>query len=401
MSGSEDVFAALARAQATVDGLRHHPSGEVRVVLFPSGARMLLAGVLHRLAVTPEVVLRCRDIDMTPPDVPALAADFDVVVTHRYEYTEPLTAPRWTVVPLLREPLDVVLPPGHRLARRRTLRFSDLAEEAWISVDVGWPVDDVLRMLAVQTGISPRVVQRINDFGVTEELVAAGLGVALLPRYSTDDRGGRRLARRPLAGVRAARFVERYCGPGRCSGPRSRWCWRRCARRPTPKSGPAASRYAGRRDLGSSATTASYEASTSSRARVRDRPVEAVPVPAMPSDVGGDRHGVRVAPAQLRSLVGVSAALHRQAVAEEREDFAAHLGDEVALPRLVGLRARLAQAIREQLVGCHSRDAAFAGFPTTGTAPRANARRSATSAAMPTITYVAPTSCWAAVQLNS
>jgi DNA-binding transcriptional LysR family regulator len=169
---------------------------------------MLLAGVLHRLADTPEVVLRCRDIDMTPPDVPALAADFDVVVTHRYEYTEPLTAPRWTVVPLLREPLDVVLPPGHRLARRRTVRFSDLAEEAWISVDVGWPVDDVLRMLAVQTGISPRVVQRINDFGVTEELVAAGLGVALLPRYSTDDRGGRRLARRPLAGVVAARFVE-------------------------------------------------------------------------------------------------------------------------------------------------------------------------------------------------
>jgi DNA-binding transcriptional LysR family regulator len=52
------------------------------------------------------------------------------------------------------------------------------------------------------------VVQRINDFSVTEELVAAGRGVALLPRYSTDDRGGRRLVRRPLAGVRAARLVE-------------------------------------------------------------------------------------------------------------------------------------------------------------------------------------------------
>jgi DNA-binding transcriptional LysR family regulator len=75
-------------------------------------------------------------------------------------------------------------------------------------VDVGWPVDDVLRAIAVQTGTSPRIVQRINDFAVTEELVAAGVGIALLPRYSTDDRGGRRLARRPLAGVRAARTVE-------------------------------------------------------------------------------------------------------------------------------------------------------------------------------------------------
>ncbi len=60
----------------------------------------------------------------------------------------------------------------------------------------------------MRTGTTPRVVQRINDFSVTEELVAAGRGIALLPRYSTDDRGGRRLVRRPLTGVRAARLVE-------------------------------------------------------------------------------------------------------------------------------------------------------------------------------------------------
>ena len=205
---AEEVFTALARAQAAVDGLRSLPSGEVRMALFPSGARMLLAGLLRRMTALPDVDLRCRDVDMTPPDVPVLAADYDVVVTHRDERTAAAPASRFTVVPLLREPLDVVLPPGHPLARRRRLRLHELAGEPWISVDVGWPVDDVLRAIAVQTGTSPRIVQRINDFSVTEELVAAGVGIALLPRYSTDDRGGRRLARRPLAGVRAARLVE-------------------------------------------------------------------------------------------------------------------------------------------------------------------------------------------------
>ena len=199
---------AGGEAQPAVDGLRSLPSGEVRMALFPSGARMLLAGLLRRMSALPDVELRCRDVDMTPPDVPVLAADYDVVVTHRDERTAPAPASRFTVVPLLREPLDVVLPPGHPLARRRRLRLHELAGEPWISVDVGWPVDDVLRAIAVQTGTSPRIVQRINDFSVTEELVAAGLGIALLPRYSTDDRGGRRLARRPVAGVRAARVVE-------------------------------------------------------------------------------------------------------------------------------------------------------------------------------------------------
>lgn len=205
---SEEVFTALARARAAVDGLRRLPSGPVRMALFPSGARMLLAGVLRRLAAVPDVDLHCRDVDMTPADVPALAADYDIVVTHRDERSAPVPAGRFTVVPLLREPLDVVLPPRHPLARHRRLRLEQLADEAWIGVDVGWPVDDVLRAIAVQTGTAPRIVQRINDFSVTEELVAAGVGIALLPRYSTDDRGGRRLARRPLAGVRAARAVE-------------------------------------------------------------------------------------------------------------------------------------------------------------------------------------------------
>jgi DNA-binding transcriptional LysR family regulator len=205
---AEGVLAALARAEAAVERLRTEPRGLVRVALFPSGARMLLPGLLRRLDAVPGVDVLCRDVDLTPADVPALAADFDVVVSHRDETAPAPPTTRWHVVPLLREPLDVALPPRHPLARRRRLRLEELADEDWISVGVGWPVDDILRSLAMATGATPRVVQRINDFGVTEELVAAGHGIALLPRYSTDDRGGRRLVCRPLAGVRAGRLVE-------------------------------------------------------------------------------------------------------------------------------------------------------------------------------------------------
>jgi DNA-binding transcriptional LysR family regulator len=204
---AEHVLAALARAEAAVAALRGTPHGVVRMAMFPSGARMMLAGLLRRVAGT-GIDLQVRDLDMTPAEVPVLAADHDLVVAHRDEHADPLTSARHRVVPLVREPLDVVLPPGHPLGRHRRLRLDQLAGEPWISVNVGWPLDDVLRSLTTRTGTRPRVVQRINDFAVTEELVAAGVGVALLPRWSTDDRGGRRFLRRPLAGVRAARLVE-------------------------------------------------------------------------------------------------------------------------------------------------------------------------------------------------
>ncbi|MFR9801274.1 LysR family transcriptional regulator [Pseudonocardia sp. RS010] len=204
---AEHVLAALARAEAAVEALRTTPHGGVRLATFPSGARMMLAGLLRRVAGT-GIDLQVRDVDMTPSEVPVLAADHDLVVTHRDEHADPLASGRHRVVPLVREPLDVVLPPGHPLGRHRRLRLDQLAAEPWISVNVGWPVDDVLRSLTTRTGTRPRVVQRINDFAVTEELVAAGVGVALLPRWSTDDRGGRRFLRRPLAGVRAARLIE-------------------------------------------------------------------------------------------------------------------------------------------------------------------------------------------------
>ncbi|HZG88695.1 MAG TPA: LysR family transcriptional regulator [Pseudonocardia sp.] len=216
---AEGVLAALARADAAVDRLRTVPRGRVRTAMFPSGARMMLPGLLSRVRATPEVELQCRDLDLIPADVLALTADHDVVVSHRDESMPSPYAAGRVVVPLLREPLDVVLPPGHPLARRRRLRLDELAGQDWISVQIGWPVDDVLRTLALRTGTSPRVVQRINDFSVTEELVAAGHGIALLPHYSTDDRGGRRLVRRPLAGVKAGRLIEAVLRPSTAERP--------------------------------------------------------------------------------------------------------------------------------------------------------------------------------------
>jgi DNA-binding transcriptional LysR family regulator len=212
---TDEVLAALDRAHADMDAYRTTPRGSVRVAMFPSGAAMLLAGLITRAAALGVDVLG-RDIDQPAANAPALLADFDVVVVHRDERDTTHLSPRVDTTILLREPLDLLLPPHHRLATHEKVALRELADESWIGVEGGLVVDDVLGSLAAISGMQPRIVQRVNDFRVVEELVLAGIGVALLPRYALTVR---ELVRRPLGGMRAARRIEAVTRTGAAARP--------------------------------------------------------------------------------------------------------------------------------------------------------------------------------------
>ncbi|MFI5781347.1 LysR family transcriptional regulator [Nocardia sp. NPDC051570] len=201
---ADEVLAAMDRAVGEMALYRGSARGQVRVALFPSGAALLLAHVLAALDGS-GVEMVARDEDVPPTAVPRLLADYDVVLTHRDERAPALTGPRVTSRLLMREPIDVVVAPGHRLAHQGAVVPGELAEETWLSVRGGFPVDDVLRSIATVTGVQPRIAQRLNDFNVIEELVASGYGVALMPRYSVRHPD---LVVLRLAGVRAARLYE-------------------------------------------------------------------------------------------------------------------------------------------------------------------------------------------------
>ena len=212
---ADEVLAALDRAEADMSAYRTVPRGVVRVSMFPSGAAMLLPGLIVDAAATGVEVLG-RDIDLPASQAPAQLADHDVVVVHRDERDVTPWNPRYEATVLMREPLEVVLPPGHRLASRARVPLRELAGESWIGVEGGLMVDDVLRSLATLTGVDPRIVQRVNDFRVVEELVSAGVGVALLPRQY---RTVRELTRKPLSGIRVARRIEAITRAGATSRP--------------------------------------------------------------------------------------------------------------------------------------------------------------------------------------
>lgn len=213
-----DVATAIERAEALWADFRSQPQGDVTLVIFPTGGQMLLPGLLTTIDGMPGLTLHAGDLDSHVTDISDLTADFDIVVAD-----SPGMLPSWaerglTVVPLMREPLDIALPDGHPLGDKKSLSPADLADQTWIGTPAGLPFDRILRSVEAVNGTPAHVVQRFADNGVVESLVAAGHGIAILPRYTTRDRENG-LITRPLTGVRASRLISVLMRPDRAERP--------------------------------------------------------------------------------------------------------------------------------------------------------------------------------------
>lgn len=213
-----DVAVAIERAEAVWEDFRSKPRGEVTLTIFPTGGQMLLPQLLTAIDDVPGLTLTCSDLDSHVSDIADLTADYDVVVAD-----SPGQLPAWserglTVVPLMREPLDVALPEDHPLGRKKSLTPADLVDEAWIGTPVGLPFDRILRGIEAANGTPARIVQRFADNGIVESLVSAGHGIGILPRYTTRDHENG-LITRPLVGVRASRLISVLLRPDRAERP--------------------------------------------------------------------------------------------------------------------------------------------------------------------------------------
>lgn len=205
---ADDVIAAVDRAAEEMLAYRSG-NATVRLGMFPSGSTLLLPELLYR-AADAGIDVRASHFDVAYGDAPPGLTVYDIVVTHRDERTAAISSPRVAVTELMREPVDVIVSGTSPFACRAAVDVVDLADSDWISVDGGFPVDDVLLSISAITGVVPRVTQRMLDFTTIEALVAAGHGIALMPRHAVRHPGVSTL---PLVGVRAARVYEALTRP--------------------------------------------------------------------------------------------------------------------------------------------------------------------------------------------
>ncbi|PAX87750.1 LysR family transcriptional regulator, partial [Streptomyces albidoflavus] len=180
------ILAGLTAAEEEVAAIAGLRAGRVRLVSFPSGSSSLVPAALAALrAAHPGTRVSLEEAE--PPRSAELlrAGDCDIALAFRYAGA---TAPdEWddlVVRPLLADRLVGLVPEGHRLADAASAGIGELAADPWIA---GCPRCRRQLVEVCETeGFTPRIDFATDDYPAVLGLVAAGLGVAVLPALALE-----------------------------------------------------------------------------------------------------------------------------------------------------------------------------------------------------------------------
>ncbi|MFF3401833.1 LysR family transcriptional regulator [Streptomyces sp. NPDC002659] len=173
------ILAGLTAAEEEIAAIAGLRAGRVRLVSFPSGSSTLVPTALAALrAAHPGT--RVSLVEAEPPRSVEMLREGDCDVALAFRYGS--AAAEWddlVVRPLLVDRLVGLVPEGHRLAGADAVAIADLADESWIA---GCPrCRRQLVEVCEQAGFMPRIDFATDDHPAVIGLVAAGLGVAVLP----------------------------------------------------------------------------------------------------------------------------------------------------------------------------------------------------------------------------
>jgi DNA-binding transcriptional LysR family regulator len=181
---AEGILARLETAEAALSAIAGLRGGRLRMASFSTaGATLMPLAIATFRASYPDVELTLEEGE--PEEiVPRLrAGELDLALL--FEFGEEIRLQRdMTRVDLLEDPMFLALPKEHRLAARKKIRLEDLARDAWVQTSSASPCARHVVRSCHAAGFEPNVAFESDDYQTVQGLVAAGVGVALIPELA-------------------------------------------------------------------------------------------------------------------------------------------------------------------------------------------------------------------------
>jgi DNA-binding transcriptional LysR family regulator len=182
---AEAIFARVQAAEAELQAVLGVRGGRLRVASFPSaGATLMPLAVATFRERHPDVSLTLAEGEPEEIGPRLRAGEFDLALLFEFPGTRERASAGLRSVTLLEDPMHVALPATHPLAEKPRLTLADLGDQEWVQTSASSPCARHVVRSCVAARFEPTVTFESDDYETVQGLVAAGVGVALIPRLA-------------------------------------------------------------------------------------------------------------------------------------------------------------------------------------------------------------------------
>jgi DNA-binding transcriptional LysR family regulator len=178
---AEVILEQLAQAEADLREIDGSPP-TLRVGANTTAAASIVPQALALFAAArPDVDVTVTEADPLVSLARVRVRELDLGIVFEYDHVPLPSDSRIELELLLEEPMRVVLPASHPVARQRAVRLLDLADETWIRSTNRSSCNPFTERACRAAGFEPRIRFEFDDYTAMQNLVASGAGVAFAP----------------------------------------------------------------------------------------------------------------------------------------------------------------------------------------------------------------------------
>jgi DNA-binding transcriptional LysR family regulator len=182
---AEMIFAQVQAAEAELEAVLGVRAGRLRLASFPSaGATLVPLAVARFREAHPQVALTLAEGEPEQIAPRLRAGEFDLALLFEFPGVRERPGAGLHSATLLEDPMHVALPAEHPLLSKAAISLADLRDLHWVQTSAASPCARHVVRSCLAAGFEPYVAFESDDYDVVQGLVAAGVGVALIPRLA-------------------------------------------------------------------------------------------------------------------------------------------------------------------------------------------------------------------------
>jgi DNA-binding transcriptional LysR family regulator len=180
------ILAQLEAAEDEIGAIAAGRGGHLRTASFPTaGATLMPQAIAAFRGSHPGVEVSLAEGEPEEIGPRLRAGEFDLALLFEFEGVGERLGAGMRRFELFDDPLHLALPATHKLARRKAApRLEDLSEESFVQTSESSPCARHVVRSCIAAGFEPRVSFESDDYQTVQGLVAAGVGVALIPQLA-------------------------------------------------------------------------------------------------------------------------------------------------------------------------------------------------------------------------